>query len=183
MGSSGSVASVRSSGSGQSAGSGQHVLHPQAEGVKLLATVLSQSAKAKEHLLEQSKSVDQPAGSASSSRTSSQSGCPLHEAPPYDVATTRKGEGQGEGKVGQSRSLTAVSVLSPSFIQRSRILIPLWRDENVAPQSPKPHPSLSPPHTYTHTHTQTIYIYTHQDVTAVSLATGLVCAASVRMQP
>lgn len=30
--------------------------------LQLLATVLSQSAKAKEHLLEQSKSVDQPAG-------------------------------------------------------------------------------------------------------------------------
>lgn len=29
---------------------------------QLLATVLSQSAKAKEHLLEQSKSVDQPPG-------------------------------------------------------------------------------------------------------------------------
>lgn len=29
---------------------------------QLLATVLSQSTKAKEHLLEQSKSVDQPAG-------------------------------------------------------------------------------------------------------------------------
>ena len=30
--------------------------------LQLLATVLSQSAKAKEHLMEQSKSVDQPAG-------------------------------------------------------------------------------------------------------------------------
>ncbi|XP_056264143.1 caskin-1 isoform X2 [Pseudoliparis swirei] len=120
MGSSGSVASVRSSGSGQSAGSGQHVLHPQAEGVKLLATVLSQSAKAKEHLLEQSKSVDQPAGSASSSRTSSQSGCPLHEAPPYDVATTRKGEGQGEGKsseaVVQWLSDFQLQVYAPNFL-------------------------------------------------------------------
>uniref|UniRef100_G3NQS9 CASK interacting protein 1 n=1 Tax=Gasterosteus aculeatus TaxID=69293 RepID=G3NQS9_GASAC len=45
LGSSGSVTSVRSSGSGQSAGSTGHVLHAQAEGVKLLATVLSQSAK------------------------------------------------------------------------------------------------------------------------------------------
>ncbi|KAM7372685.1 hypothetical protein PAMP_009834 [Pampus punctatissimus] len=65
---------------------------------QLLATVLSQSAKAKEHLLEQSKSVDQPAGSASSSRTSSQSGCPLHEVPPHDSTATRKGEVAGEGK-------------------------------------------------------------------------------------
>ncbi|XP_051904092.1 caskin-1 isoform X3 [Hippocampus zosterae] len=99
LGSSGSVTSVRSSGSGQSAGSAAHILHAQAEGVKLLATVLSQSAKAKEHLLEQSKSVDQPAvGSAASSRTSSLSGCPLHEAPPYDAAANRKGEAPGEGK-------------------------------------------------------------------------------------
>ncbi|KAK0146623.1 Caskin-1 [Merluccius polli] len=97
LGSSGSVTSVRSSGSGQSAGNGSHILHAQAEGVKLLATVLSQSAKAKEHLLEQSKSVEQPPGSAASSRTSSQSGCPLHEAPPYDATATRKGEGQVEG--------------------------------------------------------------------------------------
>ncbi|XP_067333595.1 caskin-1 isoform X6 [Channa argus] len=108
VGSSGSVASVRSSGSGQSAGSAAHILHAQAEGVKLLATVLSQSAKAKEHLLEQSKSVDQPAGSASSSRTSSQSGCPLHEAPPYDATSTRKGEGPGEGK-----DLTAIGITKP----------------------------------------------------------------------
>ncbi|XP_028977866.1 caskin-1 isoform X2 [Esox lucius] len=34
-------------------------LHAQAEGVKLLATVISQSVKAKEHLLEQSRSLDQ----------------------------------------------------------------------------------------------------------------------------
>ncbi|KAK2832879.1 hypothetical protein Q5P01_016768 [Channa striata] len=108
VGSSGSVASVRSSGSGQSAGSAAHILHAQAEGVKLLATVLSQSAKAKEHLLEQSKSVDQPPGSASSSRTSSQSGCPLHEAPPYDATSTRKGEGPGEGK-----DLTAIGITKP----------------------------------------------------------------------
>ncbi|XP_013769769.1 caskin-1 [Pundamilia nyererei] len=41
-------------------------LHAQAEGVKLLATVLSQSVKAKEHLLEQSQSVEQSASSSSS---------------------------------------------------------------------------------------------------------------------
>ncbi|XP_077940611.1 caskin-1 isoform X8 [Gasterosteus aculeatus] len=120
LGSSGSVTSVRSSGSGQSAGSTGHVLHAQAEGVKLLATVLSQSAKAKEHLLEQSKSVDQPAGSASSSRTSSQSGCPLHEAPPYDAAVTRKGEGQAEGKsseaVVQWLSDFQLQVYAPNFL-------------------------------------------------------------------
>ncbi|XP_043970695.1 caskin-1 isoform X3 [Gambusia affinis] len=43
-------------------------LHAQAEGVKLLATVLSQSVKAKEHLLEQSQFVEQST-TASSSRT------------------------------------------------------------------------------------------------------------------
>ncbi|XP_069381112.1 caskin-1 isoform X3 [Paralichthys olivaceus] len=121
VGSSGSVTSVRSSGSGQSAGSATHILHAQAEGVKLLATVLSQSAKAKEHLLEQSKSVDQPAaGSASSSRTSSQSGCPLHEAPPYDAAATRKGEVPGEGKsseaVVQWLSDFQLQVYAPNFV-------------------------------------------------------------------
>ncbi|XP_026202602.1 caskin-1 isoform X2 [Anabas testudineus] len=120
VGSSGSVTSVRSSGSGQSAGSATHILHAQAEGVKLLATVLSQSAKAKEHLLEQSKSVDQPAGSASSSRTSSQSGCPLHEAPPYDATATRKGEGPGEGKsseaVVQWLSDFQLQVYAPNFL-------------------------------------------------------------------
>ncbi|XP_015232855.1 PREDICTED: caskin-1-like isoform X2 [Cyprinodon variegatus] len=40
-------------------------LHAQSEGVKLLATVLSQSVKAKEHLLEQSQSVEQSASSSS----------------------------------------------------------------------------------------------------------------------
>ncbi|XP_057717251.1 caskin-1 isoform X1 [Corythoichthys intestinalis] len=109
LGSSSSVTSVRSSGSGQSAGSAAHILHAQAEGVKLLATVLSQSTKAKEHLLEQSKSVDQPSvGSASSSRTSSLSGCPLHEAPPYDATMNRKGEAPGDGK-----DLTAIGITKP----------------------------------------------------------------------
>ncbi|XP_038548945.1 caskin-1 isoform X3 [Micropterus salmoides] len=120
LGSSGSVTSVRSSGSGQSAGSTAHILHAQAEGVKLLATVLSQSAKAKEHLLEQSKSVEQPAGPTSSSRTSSQSGCPLHEAPPYDATATRKGEGPGEGKsseaVVQWLSDFQLQVYAPNFL-------------------------------------------------------------------
>ncbi|XP_070399134.1 caskin-1 isoform X8 [Nothobranchius furzeri] len=124
VGSPGSVTSVRSSGSGQSAGSAVHILHAQAEGVKLLATVLSQSAKAKEHLLEQSKSVDQPAGkmegSASSSRTSSQSGCPLHEAPPYDATATRRGEVPCDGKsseaVVQWLSDFQLQVYAPNFL-------------------------------------------------------------------
>lgn len=40
-------------------------LHAQSEGVKLLATVLAQSVKAKEHLLEQSQSVEQSASTSS----------------------------------------------------------------------------------------------------------------------
>lgn len=40
-------------------------LHAQSEGVKLLATVLAQSVKAKEHLLEQSQSIEQSASSSS----------------------------------------------------------------------------------------------------------------------
>ncbi|XP_077965434.1 uncharacterized protein LOC120824861 isoform X4 [Gasterosteus aculeatus] len=88
-GSVGSIGSVRSTSSLQSSGN-THVLttpapsphpastpgvnthglnapglHAQAEGVKLLATVLAQSVKAKEHLLEQSQSVEQSAGSCS----------------------------------------------------------------------------------------------------------------------
>ncbi|XP_059902311.1 caskin-2 isoform X1 [Gadus macrocephalus] len=46
-------------------------LHAQSEGVKLLATVLAQSVKAKEHLMEQSQSVEQSAGSTAS--------CQVHE--------------------------------------------------------------------------------------------------------
>ncbi|XP_051904093.1 caskin-1 isoform X4 [Hippocampus zosterae] len=130
LGSSGSVTSVRSSGSGQSAGSAAHILHAQAEGVKLLATVLSQSAKAKEHLLEQSKSVDQPAvGSAASSRTSSLSGCPLHEAPPYDAAANRKGEAPGEGK-----DLAAIGITKPGHRKKltteiSKLSVTEWLPE------------------------------------------------------
>ncbi|XP_067353395.1 caskin-1 isoform X3 [Channa argus] len=87
-GSVGSLGSVRSSGSLQGSGN-THVLttpapsphpapptgvnthglnapglHAQSEGVKLLATVLSQSVKAKEHLMEQSQSVEQSASSS-----------------------------------------------------------------------------------------------------------------------
>ncbi|XP_054634851.1 caskin-1 isoform X2 [Dunckerocampus dactyliophorus] len=89
-GSVGSLGSIRSSSSLQGSGN-THVLttpapspHPaptpgvnthglnapglnaQAEGVKLLATVLSQSVKAKEHLLEQSQSIEQSASSSTS---------------------------------------------------------------------------------------------------------------------
>ncbi|XP_044047523.1 caskin-1 isoform X6 [Siniperca chuatsi] len=107
-GSVGSIGSVRSSSSLQSSGN-THVLttpapsphpattpgvnthglnapglHAQAEGVKLLATVLSQSVKAKEHLLEQSQSVEQSASSSS---------CIVHEQRSFE----RKAE-EDDGK-------------------------------------------------------------------------------------
>ncbi|TMS22928.1 Caskin-1 [Larimichthys crocea] len=69
-------------------------LHAQAEGVKLLATVLSQSVKAKEHLLEQSQSVEQSASSAS---------CTVHEQRSFE----RKAE-EDDGK-----DLTAIGVMKP----------------------------------------------------------------------
>ncbi|XP_071247047.1 caskin-1-like isoform X5 [Salvelinus alpinus] len=147
VGSSGSVTSVRSSGSGQSAGSSTHILHAQAEGVKLLATVLSQSAKAKEHLLEQSKSVELSTGSASASRQSSQSGCPLHEAPPYDATATWKGEGQGEGKVRQTDGKTLL--LSESSLTHFLLhCVPLLTETSLFPSASLTH---SPPTTETHT--------------------------------
>ncbi|XP_035516604.1 caskin-1-like isoform X2 [Morone saxatilis] len=69
-------------------------LHAQAEGVKLLATVLSQSVKAKEHLLEQSQSVEQSASSSS---------CTVHEQRSFE----RKAE-EDDGK-----DLTAIGVMKP----------------------------------------------------------------------
>ncbi|XP_023273192.1 caskin-1-like isoform X2 [Seriola lalandi dorsalis] len=117
-GSVGSLGSVRSSSSLQSSGN-THVLttpapsphpaptpgvnthglnapglHAQAEGVKLLATVLSQSVKAKEHLLEQSQSVEQSASSSSSA---------VHEQRSFE----RKAE-EDDGK-----DLTAIGVMKP----------------------------------------------------------------------
>ncbi|XP_078120041.1 caskin-1 isoform X2 [Sander vitreus] len=117
-GSVGSIGSVRSSSSLQSSGN-THVLttpapsphpapttgvnthglnapglHAQSEGVKLLATVLSQSVKAKEHLLEQSQSVEQSAGSSS---------CTVHEQRSFE----RKAE-EDDGK-----DLTAIGVMKP----------------------------------------------------------------------
>ncbi|KAK7929586.1 hypothetical protein WMY93_005981 [Mugilogobius chulae] len=53
-------------------------LHAQSEGVKLLATVLAQSVKAKEHLLEQSQSVEQSA---------STSGHTVHEQRSFEKKT------------------------------------------------------------------------------------------------
>ncbi|XP_043091731.1 caskin-1 isoform X16 [Puntigrus tetrazona] len=123
VGSSGSVTSARSSGSGQSAGSSS-ILHAQAEGVKLLATVLSQSAKAKEHLLEQTKSLDHPSHASSnkgpSSRSQSLSSCPLHEQPYGEAVSQRKGEVLPEGKSSEAviewLSEFQLQVYAPNFI-------------------------------------------------------------------
>ncbi|XP_015284512.1 PREDICTED: caskin-1 [Gekko japonicus] len=96
VGSTGSVASGRSSGSGQSAGSGSHALHPGAEGVKLLATVLSQKASAQESSVGDgpAKASETPAGS---SRTPSLSG-PLYPGQPYGEQPVKKVEPMSEGK-------------------------------------------------------------------------------------
>ncbi|KAF3687874.1 Caskin-1 CASK-interacting protein 1 [Channa argus] len=117
-GSVGSLGSVRSSGSLQGSGN-THVLttpapsphpapptgvnthglnapglHAQSEGVKLLATVLSQSVKAKEHLMEQSQSVEQSASSSTPT---------VHEQRSFE----RKAE-EDDGK-----DLTAIGVMKP----------------------------------------------------------------------
>ncbi|XP_028314774.1 caskin-1 isoform X2 [Gouania willdenowi] len=76
-------------------------LHAQAEGVKLLATVLSQSVKAKEHLLEQSQSVEQAASSSSGT---------AHEQRSFE----RKVE-EDDG-----RDLTAIGVMKPGH--RKKVL-------------------------------------------------------------
>ncbi|XP_041961450.1 caskin-1 isoform X2 [Alosa sapidissima] len=69
-------------------------LHAQAEGVKLLATVLAQSAKAKEHLLEQSRSVDQGSGCSQSPSVA-----PGREARQFvDPLLQRKEEASTESK-------------------------------------------------------------------------------------
>ncbi|KAM9457826.1 caskin-1 isoform 7-T7 [Clarias gariepinus] len=114
----GDRSSVSSSSSARSSGSGQsntHILHAQAEGVKLLATVLSQSAKAKEHLLEQSRSVDSPVttNKAPTSRSQSVSSCPVHE-PQY---TERKGdEGKTSDPVVEWLNEFQLQLYAPYFI-------------------------------------------------------------------
>ncbi|XP_077061424.1 caskin-1 isoform X4 [Siphateles boraxobius] len=124
MGSTGSLTSGRSSTSGQSSNANAHLtnspvpvpttpthspgvnthglnvpgLHAQAEGVKLLATVLSQSAKAKEHLMDQSQSLDP--NSVSSQRTQSASAAPRQQKkkPFVDPLLQRKDEVSAESK-------------------------------------------------------------------------------------
>nr|XP_034986497.1 caskin-1 isoform X1 [Zootoca vivipara] len=97
VGSTGSVASGRSSGSGQSTGSGGHApLHPGSEGVKLLATVLSQKASVQESGVGDgpAKALETPAGS---SRTHSL-GTSSYPGQPYSEQPVKKVEPMSEGK-------------------------------------------------------------------------------------
>ncbi|XP_026540176.1 caskin-1, partial [Notechis scutatus] len=97
VGSSGSITSGRSSGSGQSTGSGGHgALHPGSEGVKLLATVLSQKASVQESAVSDrpAKAVETPAGS---SRTPGLGSAP-YSSQPYGDQQVKKVEPQSEGK-------------------------------------------------------------------------------------
>ncbi|XP_067390332.1 caskin-1 isoform X2 [Emydura macquarii macquarii] len=96
LGSTGSVASARSSGSGQSTGSGGHPLHPGSEGVKLLATVLSQKASVQESAVGDgpAKGLETPAGS---SRSQSVASSPYAGQPPAEQQL-KKMEPMSEGK-------------------------------------------------------------------------------------
>ncbi|XP_062470768.1 caskin-1 isoform X3 [Pezoporus occidentalis] len=103
LGSTGSVASARSSGSGQSAGSGAHALHAGSEGVKLLATVLSQKASAQECAVGDgpAKAQDIPAGACCRSRSSPgpAAGAPSPYTPqPPAEPQLKKMEPPSEGK-------------------------------------------------------------------------------------
>ncbi|XP_051561440.1 caskin-1-like isoform X2 [Myxocyprinus asiaticus] len=73
-------------------------LHAQAEGVKLLATVLSQSAKAKEHLMDQSQSLDPISGSAQHTQNASVVPHQQRKKPFVDPLLQRKDEASAETK-------------------------------------------------------------------------------------
>ncbi|XP_075292851.1 caskin-1 isoform X2 [Opisthocomus hoazin] len=97
LGSTGSVASARSSGSGQSAGSGVHALHAGSEGVKLLATVLSQKASAQESAVGDGPAKAQDVVAAGSSRSQSVASSPYAPQPPAEPPL-KKMEPPSEGK-------------------------------------------------------------------------------------
>ncbi|NXW42748.1 CSKI1 protein, partial [Nyctiprogne leucopyga] len=97
LGSTGSVASARSSGSGQSAGSGAHALHAGSEGVKLLATVLSQKASAQESAVGDGPAKAQDIPAAGSSRSQSVASSPYAPQPPAEPQL-KKMEPPSEGK-------------------------------------------------------------------------------------
>ncbi|XP_067162178.1 caskin-1 [Apteryx mantelli] len=118
LGSTGSVASARSSGSGQSAGSGAHALHAGSEGVKLLATVLSQKASAQETAVGDgpAKAQDIPAGS---SRTQSVASSPYAPQPPAEQQLKKMepvSEGKSSEAVYQWLCKFQLQLYAPNFI-------------------------------------------------------------------
>ncbi|XP_064376099.1 caskin-1 [Dromaius novaehollandiae] len=118
LGSTGSAASARSSGSGQSAGSGAHALHAASEGVKLLATVLSQKASAQESSVGDgpAKAQDVPAGS---SRTQSVASSPYAPQPPAEQQLKKMepvSEGKSSEAVYQWLCKFQLQLYAPNFI-------------------------------------------------------------------
>ncbi|KAM8798414.1 caskin-1 isoform 2-T2 [Eudromia elegans] len=118
VGSAGSVASARSSGSGQSAGSGAHGLHAGSEGVKLLATVLSQKASAQESAVGDgpAKAQDGPAGS---SRAQSVASSPYAPQPPAEQQLKKMepvSEGKSSEAVYQWLCKFQLQLYAPNFI-------------------------------------------------------------------
>uniref|UniRef100_A0A8C3KAC3 CASK interacting protein 1 n=1 Tax=Calidris pygmaea TaxID=425635 RepID=A0A8C3KAC3_9CHAR len=118
LGSTGSVASARSSGSGQSAGSGAHALHAGSEGVKLLATVLSQKASAQETAVGDgpAKAQDIPAGSSRSQSVSSSPYAPQPPAEPQLKKMEPPSEGKSSEAVYQWLCKFQLQLYAPNFI-------------------------------------------------------------------
>ncbi|OPJ87476.1 caskin-1 isoform A [Patagioenas fasciata monilis] len=118
LGSTGSVASARSSGSGQSAGSGAHALHASSEGVKLLATVLSQKASAQESAVGDgpAKAQDIPAGSSRSQSVASSPYAPPPPAEPQLKKMEPPSEGKSSEAVYQWLCKFQLQLYAPNFI-------------------------------------------------------------------
>ncbi|XP_064009540.1 caskin-1 isoform X1 [Pogoniulus pusillus] len=118
LGSTGSVASARSSGSGQSAGSGAHALHAGSEGVKLLATVLSQKASAQESSVGDgpAKAQDIPAGSSRSQSVASSPYAPQPPAEPQLKKMEPPSEGKSSEAVYQWLCKFQLQLYAPNFI-------------------------------------------------------------------
>ncbi|XP_032053700.1 caskin-1 isoform X2 [Aythya fuligula] len=118
LGSTGSVASARSSGSGQSAGSGAHALHAGSEGVKLLATVLSQKASAQDAAVGDgpAKAQDIPAGSSRSQSVASSPYAPQPAAEQQLKKMEPPSEGKSSEAVYQWLCKFQLQLYAPNFI-------------------------------------------------------------------
>ncbi|NWS46408.1 CSKI1 protein, partial [Probosciger aterrimus] len=118
LGSTGSVASARSSGSGQSTGSGAHALHAGSEGVKLLATVLSQKASAQECAVGDgpAKAQDIPAGASRSQSVASSPYTPQPPAEPQLKKMEPPSEGKSSEAVYQWLCKFQLQLYAPNFI-------------------------------------------------------------------